>query len=144
MGTSSPHTLSKQSTTHTNTNTNNITSTSTSTGTTLKTKSKSRSSNQKQNRLYTKALQLISHKTSAPALATAPGSGSDSVDVNFDDSLAICLLGFNSHKNTKTKMYDSEYEEEVRKQAVMQVSRAPPFTPSSFWVILPCVVADPF
>lgn len=33
------------------------------------------------------------------------------------DSLAICLIGFGSHN----KMYDSEYEEEVRKQAVMQV-----------------------
>jgi hypothetical protein len=32
--------------------------------------------------------------------------------------LAICLLG--SYKTSK--MFDSEYEEEVRKQAVMQVS----------------------
>jgi len=31
--------------------------------------------------------------------------------------LAICLLGSN-----KYKMFDSEYEEEIRKQAVMQVS----------------------
>jgi hypothetical protein len=34
--------------------------------------------------------------------------------------LAICLLG--SYKSVK--MFDSEYEEEVRKQAVMQVSIA--------------------
>jgi len=37
--------------------------------------------------------------------------------------LAICLLG--SYKSNK--MFDSEYEEEVRKQAVMQVS------PYLFW-----------
>jgi len=35
--------------------------------------------------------------------------------------LAICLLG--SYKSNK--MFDSEYEEEVRKQAVMQVSLVP-------------------
>jgi len=35
--------------------------------------------------------------------------------------LAICLLG--SYKSGK--MFDSEYEEEVRKQAVMQVSPSP-------------------
>jgi hypothetical protein len=40
--------------------------------------------------------------------------------------LAICLLG--SYKSNK--MFDSEYEEEVRKQAVMQVS------PSPCWALL--------
>jgi hypothetical protein len=36
---------------------------------------------------------------------------------SLSDSLAICLFGF-----TKT-MYDSEYEEEMRKRAIMAVSR---------------------
>ena len=48
--------------------------------------------------------------------------------------LAICLLG-----NYKTgKMFDSEYEEEVRKQAVMQVSLFPcRFLSPSSHVLLP-------
>jgi hypothetical protein len=48
--------------------------------------------------------------------------------------LAICLLG--SYKSNK--MFDSEYEEEVRKQAVMQVSPSPCrfLSPSSHILLL--------
>jgi hypothetical protein len=48
--------------------------------------------------------------------------------------LAICLLG--SYKTSK--MFDSEYEEEVRKQAVMQVSPFPrrSLSPPSYILIL--------
>ena len=40
----------------------------------------------------------------------------DEAPTSVDDSLAICLFGLSR------TMYDSEYEEEVRKQAVMSVS----------------------
>lgn len=38
---------------------------------------------------------------------------------SLQDGLAICLFGYGYSRT----MYDSEYEEEVRKQAVMNVSR---------------------
>lgn len=102
MGTSSPHISTKTSTT-------NI-----ATGTNLKAKSKNKSSHQK-NKLYTEALH-----SQSPSQKTPPSPGPASVLESVNDSLAICLLGFNSRP--MNKMYDSEYEEEVRKQAVMQVS----------------------
>lgn len=117
MGTSSPR-PSKQST-------NTLLATATGIKTTSISKSKSRSSGQRlnQNRLYTKALHSQPLPTKVPPAATATAPATDSVDVN--DSLAICLLGYNSIKNNNNKMYDSEYEEEVRKQAVMQVCLLP-------------------
>jgi hypothetical protein len=47
----------------------------------------------------------------------------------LSDGLAICLFGFSQ------TMYDAEYEEEVRKQAVMSVSRRIP-TQTSLGLIL--------
>lgn len=67
----------------------------------------SASGNQKSNRLYTKAV----YPNLTPSKPRNNGKG-------VTDSLAICLFGYSSHR-----MYDSEYEEEVRKQAVMQVRR---------------------
>lgn len=65
-------------------------------------------------------------KTSHSSLtrsATAGSATSNSQSQNIkqldsDSGLAICLFGFGA------TMYDSEYEEEVRKQAVMSVSFA--------------------
>lgn len=44
-------------------------------------------------------------------------SKSEKAGESLNDGLAICLVGFSR------TMYDSEYEEEVRKQAVMSVSQ---------------------
>lgn len=71
----------------------------------IKLKSKSKS-----NRLITKNNNKAIQPQSSKKSKTEKDQG-------LTDSLAICLVGFSSYR-----MYDSEYEEEVRKQAVMQVS----------------------
>jgi hypothetical protein len=63
-----------------------------------KPKQKSSTPHQTQSRSYTKAQAQAERET-------------------VSAGLAVCLIGF-----SRQKMYDSEYEEEVRKHAVMQVS----------------------